>query len=283
MTPPCDHARACSFVAAPAVDEARRRRHEYLTLEHLLLAPARRPARHARSSRACGADVDKLQQDLEHFLDRDARDAARRSRRTRRSRRLASSACCSAPPCTLQRRARRRSTAGTCWSRSSASRLARGLPAREAGRHAPRRAQLHLARHRQGWRGDRRRAAASAGSAHGRRRRRRRRGRRRRAKNPLEAFTTDLVAKAAAGRHRPADRPRERARAHDPGALPAPQEQPGPRRRPRRRQDRDRRGPRAARSTKGRCRRRSRTRRSTRSTWARCSPARSSAASSRSA
>ena len=123
-----------------------------------------------------------------------------------------------------------------------------------------------------------------------RRRRRRGRGaaatrsRARRPDDPLAAYTVNFVEKAAAGRDRSADRPRRRARAHDPGAGAAPQEQPDLRRRAGRRQDRHRRGPGAGASSRGKVPSSAAGRTSsTRSTWARCSPAPSSAASSRSA
>ncbi len=79
---------------------------------------------------------------------------------------------------------------------------------------------------------------------------------------------------------RPADRPRARARARDPGALPPAQEQPAARRRGRRRQDGHRRGPRAADQRQARSRSCCTSTRSIRSTWARCSPAPSTAATS---
>ena len=87
-----------------------------------------------------------------------------------------------------------------------------------------------------------------------------------------------------AGQDRSADRPRARARARDPGAVPPPQEQSAAGRRGRRGQDGDRRGARAPRSTSGDgARAPATTTRSTRSTWARCSPAPSTAAISSSA
>ena len=58
----------------------------------------------------------------------------------------------------------------------------------------------------------------------------------------LDAYCVDLNAKAREGRVDPLIG-RRRDRAHDPGAVPAHQEQPALRRRARRRQDRDRRGP----------------------------------------
>jgi ATP-dependent Clp protease ATP-binding subunit ClpA len=51
-----------------AVDDVRGRRHEYLTLEHLLLAILDDPSG-ADIVMKCGGDIEKLRADLEHFLD----------------------------------------------------------------------------------------------------------------------------------------------------------------------------------------------------------------------
>jgi ATP-dependent Clp protease ATP-binding subunit ClpA len=51
-----------------ALDEARRRRHEYLTLEHLLLALTRE-AKSREILQACGANVKRLASRLEEFLE----------------------------------------------------------------------------------------------------------------------------------------------------------------------------------------------------------------------
>ena len=51
-----------------AMDEAKRMRHEYLTLEHLLLALTR-DARTKEVLKACGANVKRLQTKLEEFLE----------------------------------------------------------------------------------------------------------------------------------------------------------------------------------------------------------------------
>jgi ATP-dependent Clp protease ATP-binding subunit ClpA len=60
---------------AKAVEEATRRRHEYLTLEHLLLALTTDPDA-ARVLRECGADLDDLRHDLTEFLEKSLRPAA---------------------------------------------------------------------------------------------------------------------------------------------------------------------------------------------------------------
>jgi ATP-dependent Clp protease ATP-binding subunit ClpA len=60
---------------AKAVEEATRRRHEYLTLEHLLLALTTDPDA-ARVLRECGADLGELQRELTEFLEKNLRPAA---------------------------------------------------------------------------------------------------------------------------------------------------------------------------------------------------------------
>jgi ATP-dependent Clp protease ATP-binding subunit ClpA len=50
-----------------AFDEARRRRHEFVTLEHVLLALLQDPVA-MKILRACGADLKKLKKELEHFF-----------------------------------------------------------------------------------------------------------------------------------------------------------------------------------------------------------------------
>ena len=81
---------------------------------------------------------------------------------------------------------------------------------------------------------------------------------------------------------RSADRPHARGRPHGADPLPPLEEQPALRRRSRRRQDRHRRRPRAQDHRGRRPRRAQAARSSTRSTWARCSPAPATAATSRS-
>ncbi|MEX0430181.1 ATP-dependent Clp protease ATP-binding subunit ClpA [Spiribacter insolitus] len=56
------------FTLNLAFKEARDKRHEFLTVEHLLLALTDNPAA-LEVLRACGADLDALRQDLEAFLD----------------------------------------------------------------------------------------------------------------------------------------------------------------------------------------------------------------------
>ena len=261
-------------VLLAAFRDAEQRRHEYVTLEHVLFAISTDAARLEDAEGAGGRHPDPAAgpRGLLRRKHRPAcREQAREVKQTPTFQRVlqrAASTC--RPPAATQI-----DTGNLLVVVLPRARLPRRLPAREAGRHAPRRAQVHLARHRQGSAAEPA-EAVGAGGVDGRRR-----GRRAGARTRSRRLRVDLTQRARDGQHRSADRPRRRARAHDPGALPPPQEQPALRRRAGRRQDRHRRGPRAAHRRgqgAGGC---SRTRRSTRSTWARCSPAPSSAASSR--
>ena len=83
--------------------EAREQRHEFMTVEHLLLALLENPSA-AAVLRACSADIGKLgrRPALDHHRDRAG--AAGRTTSATRSRRSASSACCSARSITCSRR-----------------------------------------------------------------------------------------------------------------------------------------------------------------------------------
>ncbi len=56
------------FTLNMAFKEAREKRHEFMTVEHLLLALLDNPVA-AKVLRACGADLPKLRQDLKHYLE----------------------------------------------------------------------------------------------------------------------------------------------------------------------------------------------------------------------
>ena len=86
-----------------ALGLANERRHEYATLEHLLLALAD-DTDAATVLRACGVDVDKLKRDLTEFLDKDLAGLVPTAPATR-SRPPASSASSSAPRSTCSPRA----------------------------------------------------------------------------------------------------------------------------------------------------------------------------------
>jgi len=79
------------------------RKHEYATLEHLLMALTEDQDAIA-VLRACGVDIDKLGGELQHYLEHELG----KTRRRIRSRRRASSASSSAPRSTSNRRAARR-------------------------------------------------------------------------------------------------------------------------------------------------------------------------------
>ena len=89
-----------------ALSLASERRHEYATLEHLLLGLAE-DTDAATVLKACGVDLDKLRNDLTEFLDKDLAGLAPTGRATR-SPPPVSSAWCSVPRSTCSRRAARR-------------------------------------------------------------------------------------------------------------------------------------------------------------------------------
>ncbi len=219
-----------------AFQSAREARHEFMTVEHLLLAiidtaeGPRDPARLRRRRRAAAQGTQGI-----HRPDDPAAQAGRRARGSADARFPARAAACRLPrPVERQEGSLGLERAGRDLQREA---LARRLPARAAGHRAARRRQLHHPRPgeaRRGARGPRRGCAA---------------GRRRaRVRGQLGAGEVrHQPEQAGAGRpHRPADRAPARDRADDRDPVPAPQEQPALRRRGRRRQDRTRRRPRAA-------------------------------------
>ena len=140
------------------------------------------------------------------------------------------------PACAVlgQEGSHRRQRAGRDLRREG---LARGVLPAAAGHRAPRRGQLHLARHHQdaaGAPGQERRPGRRAGNPD------------RDLEQPARQLHPEPERAGARRQDRSADRPRQGARARGADAVPPPQEQPAAGRRSRRRQDRDRRGPRAA-------------------------------------
>jgi ATP-dependent Clp protease ATP-binding subunit ClpA len=87
-----------------ALGLANERRHEYATLEHLLLALTD-DGDATNVLRACGVDVEKLKRDLTEFLDKDLAGLVASGRATRSPRRL--------PARGSARRHPRQSSAGT--------------------------------------------------------------------------------------------------------------------------------------------------------------------------
>lgn len=79
-----------------AFARAREHRHEFMTVEHLLLALLSNPS--AREAlEACSVDLVALRQELEAFIEQTTPYCPRAKRSATLSRRSASSACCSAP------------------------------------------------------------------------------------------------------------------------------------------------------------------------------------------
>ena len=246
--------------------EARQKQHEFITVEHLLLAMLDNPVRGRgaeglrRGSRRAARRADRLHQRahaaaLAAFGRRHAAHAGLPARDPARD---------PARAVLGQEGSHRRQRAGRDLRREG---IARRLFPQPARRDAARRRQLHRARHHQ-------EPAAEAGEGRGEGRGRGRQRRPGRARRVHDQPQRD----GEAGQDRSADRPRARARARDPGAVPPAQEQSAAGRRGRRGQDGDRRGPRAPHQRGRGAGAAARNTRSIRSTWARCSPAPSTAA-----
>ena len=237
--------RALEKTLRKALALANERRHEYATLEHLLLALIDDPDA-AAVLRACNVDLDQLRKNVVQYLDTDLDNlVVDDDRRGEGDRRLPARHAARGDPRPVvgPRGSDGRQRAGGDLRRAREPR--RLFPAR-AGHDPLRRGQLHQPRHRQA-------AGPVRPVAHAARRRRGRRrarveggqGRRRwqeegrRARRLLRQPQQEGARRA----HRSADRPRGRGPAHHPGAVPAAEEQSAAGRRSRRRQDGDRRRP----------------------------------------
>ena len=100
--------------------EARQKRHEFITVEHLLLALLDNPTA-AEVLRACGANMDELRKNLtQHIAEQTAH---RRRPRGRHPADLGFQRVIQRAILHVSPRARRRSPAPTCWWRSSARRI----------------------------------------------------------------------------------------------------------------------------------------------------------------
>ena len=252
--------------------EARQKQHEFITVEHLLLAMLDNPSA-AEVLKACGVDLDELRGVLTDFISEHtprlaaalgrghAADAGLPARDPARD---------PARPVVGQEGSHRRQRAGRDLRREG---IARRLLPEPARRDAPRRRQLHRARHHQD-------AAAEAGE--GARRKEDGEGGNE-SQGALDAYTINLNALAQERQDRSADRPRARARARRSRCCAA-----GARTircwsaRPASARPRSPKASRAA-STRATSPSSCASTRSTRSTWARCSPAPSTAATSSSA
>ena len=256
---------------------AREARHEFMTVEHLLLALLDNPSAEA-VLKACGADFAAPARATceQAIADLGAGAAGRRRPRHPAHAGLPARAAARRLPRAVlgQEGSHRRQRAGGDLRREG---FARGLLPQPAGHQPPGRRQLPLARHRQGTattsaahQDDSEAASGEAATARAR-------------ATPLAEFASQPQRARARRQDRPAGRPRRRSRAHHPGAVPPAQEQPAVRRRGRRGQDRARRGPGQAHRRRRRARSAGRRDHLSRSTWARWSPAPSTAATSRSA
>ena len=235
--------RSLEMALHKALSFANERDQEFATLEHLLLALADDKDA-AAVMRACNVDLEKLQGRPERIYRHRARQPRQRRRRGRQAdRRLPARHPARRHPRAVlgPRGGDRRERARRDLRRAREPR--RVFPAR-AGHDPLRRGELHLARHRQ--------AAGRGGDPPGARRARGGRPRRRRSRRDADGGKESALGRlvhqperqGARRKDRSADRPRARAEAHHPGALPPLQEQPALCRRSRRRQDGDRRRPR---------------------------------------
>ena len=203
-----------------AFQSAREARHEFMTVEHLLLAIID-TAKVREILRACGADARAAAQGAQgvHRADHPPPEAGRRARGSADARLPARAAARGVPrPVERQEGSLGLERAGGDLQREA---LARRLSARTPGHRAARRGQLHQPRPVEAGRGTR---GARRGCARHRRRAR--------VRGQLGAREVrHQPQQARAGRpHRPADRPPARDRADDRDPVPAPQEQPALRR-----------------------------------------------------
>jgi len=205
-----------------AVREAAQRRHEYLTLEHVLHALLN-DTDVAEVIRQCGGDVEALQRDLGKFLDQ-RMDRLPENVEAEPQQTLDFAASCSAPRCTCSLPERTRSAAATSSWRSSASRT-RTLRTCSKGRELP--VWTWSAISRTAFRKSQWKSPPSAS-----RRRTPRMGGRRGGWLAAAGILCGQLEPAGGGRrYRSADRARAGDRANHPRALPAAQEQPPVRRR----------------------------------------------------
>ena len=220
-----------------ALAEASGRRHEYATLEHLLLALDRgRPCRPGHGGlRGQYRRAARRGPPLSRQRARGAEGRARH--RSLADHRLPARRPARHPPRPVlgPRRGDRRQRAGRALLR--ARELCRLFPA-AAGHEPARRGHLHLARRRQG------RARRPAGRDQGRRGDQAG-GRQEEARIRAQAVHRQPQREGRGRPGRSADRPRARGRPDRPDPLPPLEEQPALCGRSRRRQDRDRRRPRA--------------------------------------
>ena len=203
------------FCLNDAFAKAREARHEFLTVEHLLLSILDTP-KVREILRACGADLARLKDSLNEHLDRTTpRLPNDEDREVQPTLGLPARPAARGVPRAVvgQEGSRRRQRAHRDLQREAEP---RGAPAESRRSHAARRGQFRLARPVE----DRRRE-----DRQGRGRRRRSRSRRRWRQRARQVHRQPQPARA--GRQdRSADRPHARGRAHHRNPVPPPQEQP---------------------------------------------------------
>ena len=176
-----------------AVDDVRGRRHEYLTLEHLLLSILDDPSG-ADIVTKCGGDVEQLRGELERFLDEQV-DELPEGEESGPDQTLAFQRVLQRAAMHVQAAGRQQMTTGNVIASMFRERDSHAVYLLEKqGVIAVRRHQLHLARRVEGR--HRRRAGRAA---HARRRGRRRR-KTQKVANPLESFCVDLTQRAREGK-----------------------------------------------------------------------------------
>ena len=264
-----------------ALSLANERRHEYATLEHLLLGLTE-DTDAATVLRACSVDLDKLRPDLSEFLDKDlaslATDRAGDPKPTAGFQRVVQRAAIH-----VQSSGREEVTGANVLVALFAERESHAvyfLQMQDMTRLDAVNYICHGIAKAPG------RSDAAPGPGRRRRTRAAEQEREekpnRRSQDALTHYCVNLNKKAQGRQDRPADRPRARDRAHHPDPVPPHQEQPALCRRSRRRQDRHRRRPGQAHRRGRRAGGAGERPPSSRSTWARCSPAPATAAISRS-
>ena len=218
-----------------ALAEASSRRHEYATLEHLLLALIE-DVHASKVMHACGVDLGELREAVRNYLDSELESLqGRRRDRSLADQRLPARRPARDPPRPVfgPRRGDRRQRAGRALLRA---RKLCGLFPPAAGHEPARCGQLHQPRRRQGRCRDRdSRSEGRRGAAEGRGQEE--------VRKRAQAVHRQSQREGRGRPRRSADRPRARGRPHRPDPVPPLEEQPALCRRSRRRQDRDRRRP----------------------------------------
>ena len=215
-----------------ALGEASKRRHEYATLEHLLIALVD-DDHSSKVMAACGVNRDELRSSVKHYLDNELGAGRRHQHRPDPDQRVPASRPAGDParPVVGPRRGHRRQRAGRPVLRA---RELCGLFPAAAGHEPPRCRHLHQPRSRQG--------RHAGGAARSRRRRGKDRERGQEGKRP-QAVHRRPQREGQGRQGRPADRPHARGRPHGADPVPPVEEQSALCRRSGRRKDRHRRRP----------------------------------------